>query len=181
MKVDVDNWRWAETPFYLRTGKRLPKRATEIVIQFRRVPHSPFVGHPTARSGLLPSEGIDPNLLVLRIQPNEGITLRFSAKVPGQAMRIRSVNMDFLYGTAFLKQSPEAYERLLLDCMLGDPTLFAREDEVEEAWRICTAILDGWRAHPPDPTTVANYEAGTWGPPEADEFIRRDGRAWHRP
>src|SRR5438445_13059373 len=131
--------------------------------------------------GGLPPDGIDPNLLVLRIQPEEGITLRFSAKVPGQAMRIRSVNMDFLYGSAFLKQSPEAYERLLLDCMLGDATLFAREDEVEEAWRICTAILDGWRAHPPEARGFPNYDAGSWGPAGADEFMRRDGRAWHRP
>jgi len=117
---------------------------------------------------------------VLRIQPDEGITLRFAAKVPGQALRIRSVNMDFLYGSAFLTESPEAYERLLLDCMLGDATLFAREDEVDEAWRVCTAILDGWRAHPPDPAGLPNYEAGTWGPLEADEFIARDGRAWRR-
>jgi len=118
---------------------------------------------------------------VLRIQPDEGITLRFSAKVPGQVMRIRSVNMDFLYGSSFLKEAPEAYERLLLDCMLGDATLFARADEVEQAWRICTAILDGWRAHPPDGARFPNYEAGTWGPDEAREFIERDGRAWHRP
>jgi glucose-6-phosphate 1-dehydrogenase len=180
MKVDIDNWRWAGTPFYLRTGKRLPKRATEIAIQFRRVPHSPFGGHVATPSGLLPRDSIDPNLLILRIQPDEGITLRFSAKVPGQSMRIRTVNMDFLYGSAFLKESPEAYERLLLDCMLGDPTLFAREDEVEEAWRFCTAILDGWRAHPPAVEQSPNYEAGTWGPQEAREFMARDGRQWRR-
>jgi glucose-6-phosphate 1-dehydrogenase len=179
LKLAVDNWRWAGTPFYLRTGKHLPRRATEIAIQFRRVPHSPFGGHIAAPMGA-PEGGIDPNLLVLRIQPDEGITLRFAAKVPGQALRIRSVNMDFLYGSAFLTESPEAYERLLLDCMLGDATLFAREDEVDEAWRVCTAILDGWRAHPPDPAGLPNYEAGTWGPLEADEFIARDGRAWRR-
>ena len=180
MKVDIDNWRWAGTPFYLRTGKRLAKRATEIAIQFRRVPHSPFGGHAATPSGVLPPNSIDPNLLVLRIQPDEGITLRFSAKVPGQSMQIRTVNMDFLYGSSFLKQSPEAYERLLLDCMLGDATLFAREDEVEEAWRFCTAILDGWRAHPPDRVHCPNYEAGTWGPQEAHDFMERDGRAWRR-
>ncbi|MGH7721326.1 MAG: glucose-6-phosphate dehydrogenase [Candidatus Dormibacteria bacterium] len=180
MKVDIDNWRWAGTPFYLRTGKRLPKRATEIAIQFRRVPHSPFGGNIATPAGLLPADSIDPNLLVLRIQPDEGITLRFSAKIPGQAMRIRTVNMDFLYGSAFLKESPEAYERLLLDCMLGDPTLFAREDEVEEAWRFCTAILDGWRAHPPDPDDCPNYEAGTWGPQSSRNFMARDGRQWRR-
>jgi glucose-6-phosphate 1-dehydrogenase len=181
IKVDIDNWRWAGTPFYLRTGKRMPKRSTEIVIQFRRVPHSPFAGSIPLAAGAVPEDGIDPNLLILRIQPDEGITLRFGAKIPGQALRIESVNMDFMYGTAFQEQSPDAYERLLLDCMLGDPTLFAREDEVEEAWRFCTAILDGWRAHPPDRTHSPNYEAGTWGPDEAHAFMARDGRAWHRP
>jgi glucose-6-phosphate 1-dehydrogenase len=180
VKVDIDNWRWAGTPFYLRTGKRLPKRATEIAIQFRRVPHSPFEGSIPAPSGERPGHAIEPNLLILRIQPDEGITLRFSAKVPGQSMRIRTVNMDFLYGSAFLKESPDAYERLLLDCMLGDPTLFAREDEVEEAWRFCTAILDGWRAHPPKRDDFPNYEAGTWGPQEARDFMARDGRQWRR-
>jgi glucose-6-phosphate 1-dehydrogenase len=180
MKLDIDNWRWAGTPFYLRTGKRLPRRATEIAIQFRRVPHSPFGGAVATPAGLLPKDSIDPNLLVLRIQPDEGITLRFSAKVPGQSVRIRTVNMDFLYGSAFLTASPEAYERLLLDCMLGDSTLFAREDEVEEAWRICTAILDGWRAHPPEREGTPNYEAGTWGPHEAGDFMARDGRRWRR-
>jgi glucose-6-phosphate 1-dehydrogenase len=181
LKVDIDNWRWAGTPFYLRTGKRMPKRSTEIVIQFRRVPHSPFAGNIPLAAGAIPTDGIEPNLLVLRIQPDEGITLRFGAKIPGQALRIESVNMDFMYGTAFREQSPDAYERLILDCMRGDPTLFAREDEVEEAWRFCTAILDGWRAHPPDPVNCPNYEAGTWGPEEAHAFMARDGRAWHRP
>jgi glucose-6-phosphate 1-dehydrogenase len=181
LKVDIDNWRWAGTPFYLRTGKRMPKRATEIVIQFRRVPHSPFAGNVPVAAGAMPTDGIEPNLLVLRIQPDEGITLRFCAKIPGQSLRLESVNMDFMYGTAFRQQSPDAYERLLLDCMLGDPTLFAREDEVEEAWRFCTAILDGWRAHPPDRIHGPNYEAGTWGPEESHAFMARDGRAWHRP
>ena len=181
MKLDIDNWRWAGTPFYLRTGKRLPSRATEIAIQFRRVPHSPFAGHRAMPGGMPPPDGIAPNQLLLRIQPDEGITLRFGAKVPGQAMRIESVNMDFFYGSSFQRVSPDAYERLLLDCMLGDATLFAREDEVEEAWRVCTAILDGWRAHPPDRIHCPNYEAGTWGPAEADDFMRRDGREWRRP
>ena len=181
MKLDIDNWRWAGTPFYLRTGKHLPSRATEIAIQFRRVPHSPFAGHRAMPGGMPPPDGIAPNQLLLRIQPDEGITLRFGAKVPGQAMRIESVNMDFFYGSSFQRASPDAYERLLLDCMLGDATLFAREDEVEEAWRVCTAILDGWRAHPPDRIHCPNYEAGTWGPAEADDFMRRDGREWRRP
>ena len=180
MKVDIDNWRWAGVPFYLRTGKRLPKRATEIAVQFRLVPHSPFTGHQNIPAGGHLQQTIEANMLVLRIQPDEGITLRFNAKVPGQSMRIRSVNMDFLYGSSFIKQSPEAYERLLLDCMLGDATLFAREDEVEEAWRFCTAILDGWRAHPPDRVNCPNYEAGSWGPEEAHEFMAKDGRAWRR-
>jgi glucose-6-phosphate 1-dehydrogenase len=180
MKVDIDNWRWAGTPFYLRTGKRLPKRATEIAIQFRRVPHSPFSGHRATVGGAPPPDAIEPNQLLVRIQPDEGITLRLSAKLPGQSMRIQSVNMDFKYGSSFVSQSPDAYERLLLDCMHGDATLFAREDEVEEAWRICTAILDGWRAHPPDRVHTPNYAAGTWGPSEADEFMARDGREWRR-
>jgi len=179
IKLDIDNWRWAGTPFYLRTGKRLPKRATEIAIQFREVPHSPFRGHVTTAADQRYGS-IDPNLLTLRIQPDEGITLRFSAKVPGQALKIRSVSMDFLYGSAFLTDVPEAYERLLLDCMLGDPTLFARVDEVDEAWRFCTAILDGWRERPPAKDSLPNYEAGTWGPPEAREMMAREGRAWRR-
>jgi glucose-6-phosphate 1-dehydrogenase len=181
MKLDIDNWRWAGTPFYLRTGKRLPSRATEIAVQFRRVPHSPFGGHQAMPGGAPPPDAIEPNLLLLRIQPDEGIQLRFGAKVPGQTMRIRSVNMDFSYGSSFQRASPDAYERLLLECMLGDPTLFAREDEVEEAWRVCTAILDGWRSHPPDRVNCPNYEAGTWGPPEADALMSRDGREWRRP
>ena len=180
IKLDIDNWRWAGTPFYVRTGKRLPKRATEIAIQFREVPHSPFRGHVTEQTRAATHDGIAPNLLVLRIQPDEGITLRFGAKVPGQALRIRSVSMDFLYGSAFLTESPEAYERLLLDCMLGDATLFARVDEVDEAWRFCTAILDGWRSRPPDRDSLPNYEAGTWGPQESHEMMARDGRSWRR-
>ena len=180
IKLDIDNWRWAGTPFYLRTGKRLPKRATEIAIQFREVPHSAFRGHTAALRRGRRGDAIDPNLLVLRIQPDEGITLRFGAKVPGQALRIRSVSMDFLYGSAFLTESPEAYERLLLDCMLGDATLFARVDEVDEAWRFCTAILDGWRSRPPERDSLPNYEAGTWGPQDAHTMLTRDGRAWRR-
>jgi glucose-6-phosphate 1-dehydrogenase len=180
MRLDIDNWRWAGTPFYLRTGKRLPRRATEIAIQFRHVPHSPFGGHRATPGAAHPPDAIEPNLLILRIQPDEGITLRIGAKRPGQAMLIEPVNMDFRYGSSFVRQSPDAYERLLLDCMHGDATLFAREDEVEEAWRICTAILDGWRAHPPDRGTAANYRAGSWGPKAADELVRRDGREWRR-
>jgi glucose-6-phosphate 1-dehydrogenase len=170
LKVYLDTWRWAGTPFYLRHGKRLPKRSTEIVVQFKPAPHVPFGGVAAA--------SLDPNLLVLRVQPDEGITLRFGAKVPGPAMQLRSVNMDFYYGSSFLVESPDAYERLLLDCMLGDRTLFMRADEVEQAWSFVTPLFDAWaRDQPPFP----NYAAGTWGPAAADQLVRRDGRHWHRP
>ena len=173
MRLMIDNWRWAGVPFYLRTGKALAARKTEIAVTFKHAPFLMFRDTPVDR--------LAQNLLVLRIQPDEGISLSFAAKIPGQAMRIGDVNMDFRYGSSFVRRSPDAYERLLLDCMLGDATLFAREDEVEEAWRVCTAILDGWRAHPPDRVHTPNYAAGTWGPAEADEFMRRDGREWRRP
>ena len=168
-RLAVDNWRWADVPFYLRSGKRLPKRSTEIAIQFRRVPHLLF---SQAGAGQL-----DPSVLVLRIQPDEGIALRFGAKLPGPTIRLRSVAMDFRYGTSFGVVPPEAYERLLLDCMLGDSTLFTRRDEVEAAWQLITSILEGWQrtGQPIEP-----YEAGTWGPKAADELLARDGRAWRR-
>jgi len=169
LKLYIDNWRWAGTPFYLRTGKRLPKRVTEIAIQFRRPPHVLFAQA---------AADLEPNVLVLRIQPGEGISLKFGAKVPGPAARIRSVNMDFLYDASFGSEAPEAYERLLLDCMLGDSTLFTRRDEVETAWALMTPILEGW-ARRPGPLPV--YPAGTWGPAAAEEFIAREGRRWRRP
>ncbi|HEY8601156.1 MAG TPA: glucose-6-phosphate dehydrogenase [Thermomicrobiales bacterium] len=170
MKLRIDNWRWAGVPFYLRTGKRLPQRTTEIAVQFRTAPALLFAGTST-----MPPE---PNVLTLRIQPDAGITLRFAAKVPGAEMQIRSVNMDFFYGTAFTASGPDDYARLLLDCMRGDQTLFARRDEVEQAWALATPILDYWARHPrPE---FPNYEAGTWGPPEADALIQRDGRRWRR-
>ena len=168
-RLEIDDWRWAGVPFYLRTGKRLPKRATEIAIQFRPVPHRLFVESATDP---------DPNLLALRIQPDEGILLRFVAKVPGLGLDIRAVNMDFTYGSAFAVDSPDAYETLILDAMLGDGSLFTRADETEEAWRIVTPIIDAWLDMPaPD---FSNYAAGTWGPREADELIERDGRHWRR-
>jgi glucose-6-phosphate 1-dehydrogenase len=170
MRLDVDNWRWAGVPIYVRTGKRLPKRVTEVALQFRPAPHLPFATNQ--------AEDLGPNTLVLRIQPDEGIALRFGAKVPGQTFRVRSVSMDFIYGAAFLEETPEAYERLLLDALLGDPTLFIRTDEVEQAWLIVDPIMRAWEygeAH------LAKYEAGTWGPAEADELMRRDGRAWRNP
>ena len=170
MKLRIDNWRWAGVPFYLRTGKRLPQRTTEIAVQFTKVPHLLF-----SRAGTMPPEA---NVLTLRIQPDEGISLRFGAKVPGAMMQIRSVNMDFFYGTAFSASGPDDYARLLLDCMRGDPTLFARRDEVETAWGLATPIMQYWGRSPR--TNFPNYEAGTWGPPEADALIERDGRRWRR-
>jgi glucose-6-phosphate 1-dehydrogenase len=170
MKLAVDNWRWAGVPVYVRTGKRLPKRVTEVAMEFKRVPHLPFTRDQ--------AEGLEANALVLRIQPDEGITLRFGAKVPGQTFRVRSVSMDFFYGAAFLEETPEAYERLLLDALLGDPTLFIRSDEVAQAWRICDPLLSAWEE---EDIPLAHYEAGTWGPREADELLERDGRRWRRP
>ncbi|HEX2024208.1 MAG TPA: glucose-6-phosphate dehydrogenase [Acidimicrobiales bacterium] len=170
MRLKVDNWRWAGVPVYVRTGKRLPKRVTEVAMQFKEVPHLPFAASQT--------EGLDPDLLVLRIQPDEGITLRFGAKVPGQAFQVRSVSMDFFYGAAFLEETPEAYERLLLDALVGDPTLFIRTDEVEQAWRICDPVLTAWEQ---GDLPLARYEAGTWGPREADRLLEEHGRRWRKP
>jgi len=169
VKLLIDNWRWADVPFYLRTGKRLPKRVTEVAIQFRRAPHLPFKN--------LAGGHLEPNALILRIQPDEGISLNFSVKMPGQAINVRTVRMDFQYGASFGKQLPEAYERLLLDVMLGDSTLFIRGDMVEAAWELLMPILEAWKK----PTShFPNYEAGTWGPKEADALIERDGRRWRR-
>jgi glucose-6-phosphate 1-dehydrogenase len=165
----VDNWRWSGVPFYLRTGKRLPKRASEIAIQFRAVPHRLF------RDTLIDPE---PNLLAIRIQPDEGILLRFESKMPGLGLEIRPVSMDFTYGSAFSVDSPEAYETLIIDALLGDPSLFARADEVEKAWGIVTPILEAWIGQ--SPPTFPSYEAGTWGPPDADRLMTRDGRRWRR-
>ena len=172
LKLFVDNWRWADVPFYLSTGKRLPKRTTEIGIHFKRAPHLLFRHIPEAAD-------LEANILTIRIQPNRGITLKFHAKVPGMAVRLRPVNMDFYYGTSFTVQPPSAYETLLLDCMEGDSTLFARRDEVEVALALVTDILDGWAEMPPP--AFPNYEAGTWGPPEAEELIGKDERRWRRP
>ena len=168
-RLEIDDWRWSGVPFYLRTGKRLARRASEIAIQFRDVPHRLF-----AESSTDPQ----PNLLAIRIQPDEGILLRFGSKVPGLGLEIRPVTMDFTYGTAFSVDAPDAYETLLLDAMLGDQSLFTRADEVEAAWAIATPILDGWLDMPaPD---FPSYAAGAWGPAEADDLIERDGRRWRR-
>ena len=171
-KLEIQNWRWADVPFYLRTGKRLPKRATEIAIQFKRPPLMLFRDS---------SADPEPNLLALRIQPDEGILLRFAAKVPQLGLDVRSVNMDFTYGTSFTTDAPEAYETLLLDAMLGDASLFTRADEVEAAWGIVTPILRLWDAWDAEGETDLHlYEAGSWGPDAADRLLERDGRRWRR-
>ena len=169
-KLYVDNWRWADTPFYVRAGKRLARRETTIAIQFQRAPHPPFEA--------IAGEGLRPNVLVVHVQPDEGVSLSIGAKVPGAGMTIRPVHMDFLYGGAFRTGIPEAYERLILDVMLGDATLFTRADEVAEEWSLVDAIVAFWRRDQP---TFPNYEAGSWGPLASDELLERDGRAWRRP
>jgi glucose-6-phosphate 1-dehydrogenase len=168
-KLYVDNWRWADTPFYIRAGKRLARRETTIAIEFKKAPHPPFED--------LGAENLQPNVLVCHIQPDEGVSLEFAAKVPGQGMTLRTVHMDFLYGGAFRTGIPEAYERLILDCLLGDATLFTRSDEVEEQWSLVDTIVAPWKRDRP---TFPNYEAGTWGPAAADDLMRRDGRSWRR-
>jgi glucose-6-phosphate 1-dehydrogenase len=169
VRAEVDNWRWAGVPFYVRSGKRLPKRSSEIAIQFRAVPHRLFT-----EAGADP----EPNLLAMRIQPDEGILLRFGAKVPGLGIDVRAVNMDFTYGSAFSVDSPDAYETLILDALLGDASLFTRADEVEAAWSIVTPIIETWAID--EPPAFPNYEAGTWGPDEAHQLLARDGRRWRR-
>lgn len=168
LEVHVDNWRWAGVPFFIRVGKRLPKGGTEIAIHFKGAPPVLFNA-----SG----DAIEDNALVIRIQPDEGISLRMSAKLPGSSLRIEPVKMDFHYGTSFGKATPEAYERLLLDAMGGDATLFARRDEVEEAWKFVDAIRDAWEK---DDSDLAMYSGGTWGPTEADTLLKRHGVTWRR-
>ena len=169
LKLLIDNWRWADVPFYLRSGKRLAKRVSEISVQFRRVPHMLFQDA---------MDNIEPNLLSVHIQPNEGISSRFCAKLPGTTMLIRPVMMDFRYGESFGAPPPTAYETLLLDCMLGDGTLFTRDDTVELAWGLIDPILERWREE--KDKGLAFYPAGSWGPAEADAFLERDGRRWQR-
>ncbi|MFN8081286.1 MAG: glucose-6-phosphate dehydrogenase [Kineosporiaceae bacterium] len=169
IRVDVDTRRWAGVPFYLRTGKRLGRRVTEIAVVFKRAPHLPFEHTAT--------EELGKNAIVIRVQPDEGVTIRFGAKVPGTQMEVRDVSMDFAYGSAFTEASPEAYERLILDVLLGDPPLFPRHEEVELSWQILDPITQFWAAKgTPEP-----YGSGTWGPPSADEMMARDGRVWRRP
>jgi glucose-6-phosphate 1-dehydrogenase len=170
LKLIIDNWRWADVPFYLRTGKGLPERVTEVAIQFKRVPSLLF-----RKTSI---EQLTPNFLVLRIQPNEGISLQFGAKIPGPTVRMGAVDMDFAYTDYFGTTPSTGYETLLYDCMIGDATLFQRADNVELGWKVVTPILDVWRALPP--RNFPNYAAGSWGPLEADELLRRDGRQWRQ-
>jgi glucose-6-phosphate 1-dehydrogenase len=169
LRLRIDDWRWADVPVYLRVGKRLPKSGTEISVHFKKAPPVLFNKE---------SVTLDQNVLVVRIQPDEGISLRMQAKIPGTSLRIEPVKMDFHYGTSFGKPSPEAYERLLLDAMSGDATLFARRDEVEEAWAFIDAIEEQWQAQKDQ--GLYFYAAGSWGPDEADELLARDGHAWRR-
>ena len=170
IRVDIDNRRWAGVPFYLRAAKRLPRRVTEVALNLRPAPHVPFTGTDVRTLGT--------NALVLRIQPDEGITLRFAAKVPATPMELRDVNMDFGYGTSFAESSPEAYERLLLDVLLGSEPLFPQPEEVELSWELLDPVLDHWAGRETQPE---HYPAGTWGPKSATEMLARDGFSWRRP
>jgi glucose-6-phosphate 1-dehydrogenase len=169
MRLDVNTRRWAGVPFYLRAGKRLGRRVTEIAVVFKRAPFLPFSSTDTADLGQ--------NSVVIRVQPDEGVTMRFGSKVPGTQMEVRDVSMDFTYGSSFTEESPEAYERLILDMLLGDPPLFPRQKEVELSWKILDPITQFWSENMPP----APYRAGTWGPDTAHEMLARDGRAWRRP
>jgi glucose-6-phosphate 1-dehydrogenase len=169
VRLNIDNRRWSGVPFYLRTGKRLGRRVTEVAVQFKKAPHQPF-----RREAI---EELTHNALVIRVQPDEGVTLRFGSKVPGTQMEIRDVNMDFAYGGSFTEASPEAYERLILDVLLGEPPLFPRHEEVEASWRILDPLVDYWEHH----GKPEAYPSGTWGPASADAMLARDGRTWRRP
>lgn len=167
VRLGIQNRRWAGVPFYLRTGKRLPRRVTELAVLFTRAPHLPFQPADISMLGH--------NQLVIRVQPEEGVVLKFGSKVPGTAMEVRDIAMDFQYGEAFTESSPEAYERLVLDVLIGDSTLFPHADEVEQSWRVIDPLEDAWRGTVPEP-----YRAGEWGPRGADELLARDGRNWRR-
>jgi glucose-6-phosphate 1-dehydrogenase len=171
LRFMVDNWRWQDVPFFLRSGKRMPRRVTEIAIQFKSPPHLMFP--------LDGGQSLAPNVLVIRIQPDEGISLCFEIKVPGVEVRMTSVQMDFSYDEAFGSTDHSAYETLLLDCMVGDATLFARSDQVEAAWAIVDPVIETWAGRAPQ--HFPNYAAGEWGPAVADDLIARDGAAWRRP
>ena len=177
LRLKLENWRWAGVPFFLRTGKRLPKRATEIAIQFRVPPIGLFERRHLAGAQQT-NERIAPNVMVLHLQPDEGISLKFDAKTPGMTMEVQPVKMNFHYGSSFARPSPEAYERLLLDALIGDSTLFTRNDEVDAAWEFITSILDGWNELPPP--QFPNYAAGEWGPAEAARLFQPGEGAWRR-
>jgi glucose-6-phosphate 1-dehydrogenase len=168
LRVFIDNWRWAGVPFYLRTGKRLPKRASEVAIQFKEVPHVLFNAKPDVP--------FEPTVLTLRVQPEEGLSMRIASKLPGPKVRIYPVKMEFNYSSSFGDSSPEAYERLILDVMAGDATLFMRRDHVEAAWRFVSPILESWEKE--RVLNLPAYQCGTWGPLEADRLIESDGRVW---
>ena len=168
VRLGIETRRWAGVPFYMRTGKRLPRRVTEIAVLFKKAPHLPFSHTDTQELGN--------NQLVIRVQPDEGLTFKFGSKVPGSAMEVRDVAMDFLYGEAFTESSPEAYERLILDVLIGDATLFPRNDEVEASWRVIDPLEEFWKGSAP-----YLYRAGEWGPKEADRMLERDNREWRRP
>jgi glucose-6-phosphate 1-dehydrogenase len=169
VRLGIDNRRWSGVPFYLRTGKRLGRRVTEVAVVFKKAPHLPFTESAT--------EELGNNALVIRVQPDEGVTMRFGSKVPGTQMEIRDVNMDFAYGGTFTEASPEAYERLILDVLLGEPPLFPRHEEVEQSWRILDPVIDYWENN----GKPEQYAAGTWGPASADAMLAREGRSWRRP
>ena len=171
LKFNIDNWRWADVPFYVRSGKRLPKRVTEIAVQFKKTPHRLFT--------TLATDHLGQNNIVIRIQPDEGISLKFSSKIPGSSFRLRPVTMDFRYGSSFGGHLADAYTRLILDCMLGDATLYARGDSVDVAWSLITPIHEGWVSN--KQSQVYEYAAGTWGPKEADDMLAADGRRWRLP
>ena len=171
MRLSIDNWRWADVPFYVRTGKRMPEKHTSIIIQFKKAPFVLFRNTPVER--------LTTNRIEIHIQPDEGITLHFGAKIPGPTVKMGAVDMDFNYVEHFGEQISTGYERLLFDCMIGDATLFQREDMVEASWRIVTPILDVWKAIPS--RDFPNYAAGTWGPADADELLTDDGRSWKNP
>jgi glucose-6-phosphate 1-dehydrogenase len=169
IRLGIDSRRWSGVPFYLRTGKRLGRRVTEVAVSFKRAPHLPFAQAAT--------EDLSHNALVIRVQPDEGVTLRFGSKVPGTQMEIRDVNMDFAYGGSFTEASPEAYERLILDVLLGEPPLFPRHEEVEQSWRILDPVIASWA----EKGKPEQYSSGTWGPASADAMLAREGRVWRRP
>ena len=171
LKLYIDNWRWEGVPFYLRSGKSMTKKVTEIAIQFKRVPHLLF--------GLTPADALNPNAIVIRVQPNEGFSLQFRVKSPGQTIRVHQVSMNFDYESLFNGEAPPAYETLLLDIVRGDRTLFAHSEWIEYAWGLITPIIEAWESRPA--SNFPNYEAGSWGPPEADALIAMDGRSWRRP